>query len=51
MIAGGVGGMLDVTDRVFVHLGVGYQLGLQKMSGRAASTSYVRVALGGGVRL
>jgi len=30
VLAGGVGAMMDVTDQMFVNLGVGYQMGFQK---------------------
>jgi hypothetical protein len=51
VLAGGVGAMMDVTDQVFVNLGVGYQLGLQKVSGNDAKASFLRIALGAGVKL
>ena len=50
VIAGGVGGMMDVTDQVFVNLGVGYQYGLEKVSGAKANLSYLRIAVGAGVK-
>jgi hypothetical protein len=46
--------MVDITDRVFVNLGVGYQFGLQKL--RVDGTSYdhntmfLRIALGTGLK-
>jgi hypothetical protein len=51
VIAGGVGGMMDVTDQVFVNLGLGYQYGMEKVSGAKANLSYLRIALGAGMRL
>ena len=51
VIAGGVGGMMDVTDQVFVNVGVGYQYGMQKMSGAKDNLSYLRIAVGAGVKL
>jgi hypothetical protein len=51
VLAGGVGAMMDVTDQVFVNLGVGYQLGLQKVSGNDSKVSFLRIALGAGVKL
>jgi len=51
VLAGGVGGMFDVTDQVFVNVGVGYQLGLQKVSGNNATASFLRIAVGAGVKL
>lgn len=51
VIAGGVGGMMDVTDQVFVNLGLGYQYGMQKVSDAKANLSYLRIALGAGMRL
>jgi hypothetical protein len=50
----GVGSVMDLSERVFALLGVGYQVGFQKLpaadSNAEVSTKYVRVALGGGVR-
>jgi hypothetical protein len=50
VIAGGVGGMMDITDQMFVNLGVGYQYGLEKVSGAKANLSYLRIALGAGMK-
>jgi hypothetical protein len=54
VLAGGAGAAMDVTDRVFATLGVGYQVGLQKRSEGGMDvdvrTRYVRVGLGGGMR-
>jgi hypothetical protein len=54
VIAFGLGGAIQMTDRVFVNVGAGYQMGFQKWSEGANSfqtrTRYLRVALGGGVR-
>jgi hypothetical protein len=50
VIAGGVGGMMDVTDQVFVNLGVGYQYGLEKVSGNKANLSFLRIAVGAGMK-
>ena len=53
-LAFGVGGAMDVTNRIFANLGVGYQIGFQKVSAGAMDvdnrTKYVRVVLGGGVK-
>jgi hypothetical protein len=50
----GVGAAMDLSDRVFANLGVGYQVGFQKLPARdmsaEAKTRYLRLALGGGVR-
>jgi len=51
----GGGVAMDVTDGIFANLGVGYQVGFQKVSAEGGAdeddrTRYVRVALGGGVR-
>lgn len=50
----GGGVAMDVTATVFATLGVGYQVGYQKVSQGGVDaddrTRYVRVALGGGVR-
>jgi hypothetical protein len=51
ILAGGVGGMLDVTDQVFVNVGVGYQYGLQKVSSAKDNVSFLRIAVGAGVKL
>ena len=51
VIAGGVGGMMDITDQMFVNLGVGYQYGLEKASGVKGNLSYLRIAVGAGVKL
>jgi Outer membrane protein beta-barrel domain len=50
VIAGGVGGVMDVTDQVFVNLGVGYQYGLQKVDSIKANLSYLRIAVGAGMK-
>jgi len=48
----GGGWAFDVTDQFFVHFGIGYQLGFQKMSVLEyeldMKTRFLRVALGGG---
>ena len=50
----GAGVAMAMTDRFFVNLGAGYQLGFQKWKAGAntydTSTRYLRVALGGGVK-
>jgi hypothetical protein len=55
VLAGGVGAMMDVTDQVFVNLGVGYQMGFQKASVAGISgdekTKFLRIAVGAGIRL
>jgi hypothetical protein len=51
IVAAGVGGAIDITEQVFVNLGVGYQMGFQSQSALADyQTNYVRVALGGGMK-
>jgi opacity protein-like surface antigen len=55
MFAGGVGAAYDVTDLVFVNLGIGYQMALQKMSVNTVGdvdvkTRFLRIAVGGGVK-
>jgi hypothetical protein len=54
LVVGG-GAALDLTDKLFVHLGIGYQVGFQRGSvgGRSFDykTEFLRVSLGGGVRL
>lgn len=50
----GAGCALDMTDRIFVNLGVGYQMGFQKRTDGSTDydvkPKYVRVAFGGGVK-
>jgi hypothetical protein len=53
-IAAGAGCAMDLSDRLFVDLGAGYQWGFQKLPAKdksaETSTKYVRVALGVGWR-
>jgi hypothetical protein len=50
----GAGSVIDITDRVFANLGVGYQLGFQNRTEETTQletrTKYVRVTLGAGMR-
>jgi hypothetical protein len=45
---------MGITDRIFVNLAAGYQLGFQSLTVAGEKvdtrTRYVRVSLGGGVR-
>jgi Outer membrane protein beta-barrel domain len=54
VLAVGAGVAMDMTDRIFVNLGIGYQWGFQKVPQTGVEldnkTRYLRVALGGGVR-
>jgi hypothetical protein len=54
VLAVGGGVAMDMTDRIFVNLGIGYQWGFQKVAQTGANLDnknrYLRVALGGGVR-
>jgi hypothetical protein len=54
VLAFGAGALMDLTDRTFANLGVGYEMGYQKnaATGRDvdARTKFVRVAIGGGVK-
>lgn len=54
VLAFGGGVTMDLTDRIFANLGVGYQVGFQKvLQGDMDADNrakYVRVALGGGVK-
>jgi Outer membrane protein beta-barrel domain len=52
VLAFGGGAAMDLTDKTFATLGVGYQIGFQKRAemNTEVSTKYVRVAVGGGVR-
>jgi hypothetical protein len=50
VVAFGAGVTMDLSDQVFANLGLGYQIGFQKLSGVEVSARYLRVALGAGVR-
>jgi hypothetical protein len=63
LLAGGLGVCMDLSDRVYINLGAGYQMGFQTWKQKSftkenkpntniyeSSTRFVRVALGGGVR-
>lgn len=54
VLAFGAGCVADMTDRFFINLGAGYQVGFQSQSEGVHQlelrTRYVRVAMGGGVR-
>ena len=54
VLAFGAGVAIELTDRVFVNVGGGYQMGFQKWANGATSleteTRYIRVALGAGVK-
>ena len=54
VIGFGAGAAYDVTDQFFVNLGVGYQMGFQKMSVAGSTndvkTKFLRIALGGGMK-
>ncbi|HVV52154.1 MAG TPA: hypothetical protein VHO06_20970 [Polyangia bacterium] len=54
VVAAGGGAEMEMGDRAFINMGIGYQLGFQKVSpaGTAVDnkTRYLRVVLGGGVR-
>jgi hypothetical protein len=54
VVAFGVGCAVDMTDRFFVSVGGGYQMGFQSQTEGVHQmqlrTKYVRVAMGGGVR-
>jgi opacity protein-like surface antigen len=54
VIGFGAGAAYDVTDMIFVNLGVGYQIGLQTMSVGGTDyvfkTKFLRIAVGGGVK-
>ena len=54
VVAFGLGCAADLTDRFFISLGAGYQLGFQNQPAGVRThelrTKYVRVALSGGVR-
>jgi hypothetical protein len=50
VLAFGAGLAMDVTERAFVNVGAGYEMGFQKFSSRDDKTTFVRVTLGGGYR-
>ncbi len=54
VLALGGGATMDMSDRIFVNLGVGYQLGFQSITianvARDYRTQYLRMALGVGAR-
>jgi opacity protein-like surface antigen len=54
VIAFGAGAAYDINDQLFVNLGVGYQMGFQKVSMGGADydmkTKYLRIALGVGMK-
>jgi hypothetical protein len=50
VIAGGVGATYDVTDQVYLNLGVGYEYGLQKIDSAKANFSFLRIAVGAGAK-
>jgi hypothetical protein len=50
VVAVGAGVAVDVSARAFVSLALGYQKGFQKFEGDDNNTTYVRAALGGGMR-
>ena len=54
VLAVGAGAAIDLGDRYFVNIGMGYQIGFQNRPEAGLTlktrTKYMRVALGGGVR-
>jgi hypothetical protein len=54
VLAAGAGIAMDMSERIFLNLGFGYQWGYQKVSQAGTvsdnKTTYLRLALGGGVR-
>lgn len=55
VVAFGLGTAMDIADRYFLNVGAGYQLGFQKWAEGSntydTSTRFIRVVLGGGIRL
>jgi len=55
IVAFGLGAAMDIADRYFLNVGAGYQLGFQKWTEGSitydTSTRFVRVVVGGGIRL
>lgn len=55
IMAVGLGTSMDIADRYFLNVGAGYQIGYQKWSEGSitydTSTRFIRVLLGGGMRL
>jgi hypothetical protein len=55
VIGFGAGAAYDITDQFFVNLGVGYQMGFQKMTVTGSGdqdlkTKFLRIAVGGGMK-
>jgi hypothetical protein len=50
VVAVGAGVAIDLPAETFASFGLGYQVGFQKFQGDPFSTTYVRAALGGGMR-
>lgn len=54
VLGGGLGASYDVTPRIFANLGIGYQTGSEVSHGISdhdVKTKFLRIALGGGVKL
>ncbi len=55
IMAVGLGTAMDIADRYFLNVGAGYQIGYQKWTEGSntydTSTRFIRVVLGGGIRL
>jgi len=53
VLGGGLGAAFAITERLFANVGVGYQQGFQTshgISNRDVKTTFLRIALGGGVK-
>jgi hypothetical protein len=54
VLGAGAGAAYDISDLLFVNLGIGYQMGFQKMtvgsSDMDVKTKFLRIAVGGGVK-
>ena len=50
VLAFGAGATYDVNEQIFLNLGVGYQLGLQKSDGNKYNSRFLRIAVGAGMR-
>ena len=54
VVAAGAGGAVDLTDRLFANVSVGYQYGLQALQIEGTKyferDTFLRIAVGGGVR-
>jgi hypothetical protein len=50
VLAFGAGATYDINEQIFLNVGVGYQLGMQKSDGNKANIRFLRIAVGAGMR-